>query len=104
MEQYAKNFLPILFSIYINGVEDWAADGKTMTKVDPNAIHQSTLATIRLYMHSIPKSLLKKYIAIATSKLLVNMDAPSGEEIISEQKVCIINLLCLLFLSTTAKG
>lgn len=80
MEKYAKNFFPILFSIYTNGVEDLFAENKPITKVDPSAVHQSTLATIRLYMHTIPKSLLKQYIALASTKL-------NDQEIISEQKV-----------------
>lgn len=87
MEQYAKNLLPILFSIYTNGIEDWTENDKKVVKIDPNAVHQSTLATIRLYMHFIPKSLLKKYIGIATTKLIENNDDSLGEEIISDQKV-----------------
>nr|CAD2166806.1 unnamed protein product [Meloidogyne enterolobii] len=86
MEKYAKNFFPILFSIYTNGVEDLFAENKPITKVDPSAVHQSTLATIRLYMHTIPKSLLKQYIALASTKL-------NDQEIISEQKILLVDIL-----------
>lgn len=90
MGKYAKNLLPILFSLYTNGVEDWVPDSKSTAKVDPNAVHQSTLATIRLYMYTIPKSLLKQYIVLATNKL---KDASSVDEIISEQKILLVDIL-----------
>ena len=48
MEQYAKNFLPILFSIYINGVADWAADGKTLFVTFADAAHRISLVRLGL--------------------------------------------------------
>ena len=82
MEKLAKNFLPILFSLYTN--EDGGEDGGANGKVDPKAVRLSTLETIRLYMNHIPKPLLKQYINVVLQKL-TGPEAAKGE--ISERNV-----------------
>lgn len=80
MRRFAKNFLPILFSIYTND----QVEEENSRKVDPKAVHLSTLETLRLYMRHIPAELLKQYISVALKKL-TGPDVPKGQ--ISEKNV-----------------
>lgn len=75
MARYAKNFLPIFFSIYTSGGDLAVANGLPLngahriTGSSEQGINLSLLETIRLYLSATPKELLSKYVQIAIERV-----------------------------------
>lgn len=92
MERFARNFLPILFSIFTTTATDSQSDEhpQQFVLVDAESVRKSTLETIRLYVHqSLPPQLLSSYVALALQKL-PNSDEKaiiSNNSILPEQTV-----------------
>lgn len=89
MARYAKNFLPIFFSIYTNVEEstDTQLNGGYHFLVEnEHSIKLALLETIRLYLSFTPKDLLSTYVKIAIERVQNN-------ENLLEKKVLIMDIL-----------
>lgn len=77
MQNFAKNFMPILFSIYVatglapilNGESSTLKSGGFAKVASDQSVRLATLETIKLYADIIPKELLITYIKMAIEKI-----------------------------------